>query len=167
MRLTNARRVLGSLLAIAALALAGTAYAAGPDSNGKSSDRHGHDRTIKLVEASEAVQPAFVDLGKPGPTAGDLVVVTDGLLRQDGSKAGVLRQVCTLVEPGTSPLTSTFECSASFALTEGTITAQGPFVPSAPEQTAAVTGGTGAFSTAQGEAIIRTEDDQITIRLVR
>ena len=107
MRRTNARRVLGSLLAIAALALAGTAYASGADSNGKSSDWHGHDRTIKLVEASEAVKPAFVDLGQPGPSAGDLVVVKDGLLRQDGSKAGVLRQACTLVDPGTSPLTST------------------------------------------------------------
>ena len=79
----------------------------------------------------------------------------------------MLRQVCTLVDPGTSPLTSTFECSASFALTEGTIIAEGPFVPSAPQQPAAVTGGTGAFSTAQGEASIRAEDDQITIRLVR
>jgi hypothetical protein len=167
MRRTNARRVLGSLLAIAALALAGTAYASGPDSNGRSTDWHGHDRTIKLVEASEAVKPASVDLGQPGPSAGDLVVVRDGLLRQDGSKAGVLRQVCTLVDPGTSPLTSTFECSASFALTEGTIIAEGPFVPSASQQAAAVTGGTGAFSTAQGEASIRAEDDQITIRLVR
>jgi hypothetical protein len=166
MRLTNARRVLGSLLAIAALALAGTAYAAS-DSYGRSSGWHGHARTIKLVEASEAIQPSFVDLGKPGPSAGDLVVVTDGLLRQDGSKAGVLRQTCTLVEPGTSPLTSTFECSSSFALTEGTITGQGPFVPSTPEQPAAVTGGTGAFNTAQGEAVIRAQDDQITIRLVR
>ena len=167
MRLTNARRVLGSLLAIAALALAGTAYAAGPDSHDRSADWHGHERTIKLVEASETVQPAFVDLDEPGPSAGDLVVVTDELARQDGSKAGILRQACTLVQPGTSPLTSTYECSSSFALSEGTIVAEGPFVPTAPEQTAAVTGGTGAFRTAHGEAIIRAEDDQITIRLVR
>lgn len=167
MRLTNTRRVLGSLLAIAALALAGTAYAAGPDSHDRPSDWHSHDRTIKLVEASKAVKPASVDLGEPGPSAGDLFVISDGLLRQDGSKAGVLRQVCTLVDPGTSPLTSTFECSASFALSEGTIVAEGPLVPTAPEQAAAVTGGTGAFITAQGEAIIRAEDDQITIRLVR
>jgi hypothetical protein len=167
MRLTNALRVLGSLLAIAALALAGSAYASGSDSTTSSSAWHGHDRTIKLVEASEAVQPAFVDLDEPGPSAGDLVVVSDGLLRPDGSKAGVLRQECTLVEPGTTPLTSTYECSSSFALTEGTIVAEGPFVPVAPEQAAAVTGGTGAFVTAQGEAIIRAEDDQITIRLVR
>jgi hypothetical protein len=167
MRLTNARRVLGSLLALAALALAGTAYAAGPDSNDRSSGWHGHDRTIKLVEASETPKPASVDLGNPGPSAGDLVVVTDGLVRPDGSKAGVLRQACTLVAPGTNPLNSTYECSSSFALTEGTIVAQGPFVPSAPEQAAAVTGGTGAFIAAQGEAIVRAEDDQITIRLVR
>jgi hypothetical protein len=167
MRLTNARRVLGSLLAMAALALAGTAYAAGPDSKDRPADRHGHGRTIKLVEASKAVKPAAVDLGAPGPSAGDLVVIRDGLLRQDGSQAGVLRQVCTLVEPGATPLAGTFECTASFALTEGTIIADGPFVPTTPEQAAAVTGGTGAFAAAQGEAIIRAVDDQITIRLVR
>ena len=165
MRRTNARRVLGSLLAIAALALAGTAYASGADSNGKSTDWHGHDRTIKLVEASEAVKPASVDLGQPGPSAGDLVVVRDGLARTARRPACCAR--CARSWTRHQPATSTFECSASFALTEGTIIAEGPFVPSAPQQAAAVTGGTGAFSTAQGEASIRAEDDQITIRLVR
>jgi hypothetical protein len=161
------KRLLWSLLAIAALALAGTAYAATPDSNAKSGDWHGRDRTIRLVEATAVPQPTFVDVGKPGPSAGDIVVITDGLKRQDGTKAGVMRQSCTLVEVGTNPLTSTYECASSFALDEGTIIAQGPFVPAVPEQTQAVTGGTGAFKTAQGEVSIRAEDDQITIALVR
>jgi hypothetical protein len=39
-------------------------------------------------------------------------------------------------------------------------------VPAASEQTQAVTGGTAAFRAAQGEAIVRAEDDQITIKLV-
>jgi hypothetical protein len=161
------KRLLWSLLAIAALALAGTAYAASPDSNAKSPDWHGHERTIRLVEATAVPQPAFVDVGKPGPSVGDIVVITDDLNRPDGTKAGRMRQSCSLVELGTNPLTSTYECAASFALDEGTIVAAGPFVPATPEQKQAVTGGTGAFKTAQGEVSVRAEDDQIAISLVR
>jgi hypothetical protein len=146
------KRVLWTLLAIAALALAGTAYAASPDSHAKPSGRHGNDRTIRLVETSAVAKPHFVDI--------------DGLAYPNGAKAGVLRQDCTLVELGSNPLTSTYECAASFALSDGTIVAEGPFVPTAPEQTQAVTGGTAAFRAAQGEATIRAEDDEITIKLV-
>jgi hypothetical protein len=160
------KRVLWTLLAIATLALASTAYAASPDSNAKPSGWHGNDRTIRLVETSAVAQPAFVDVGKPGPSVGDIVVVSDALAYPNGAKAGVMRQDCTLVELGSSPLTSTYECASSFALNDGTIVAEGPFVPAAPEQTQAVTGGTAAFRAAQGEAIVRAEDDQITIKLV-
>src|SRR5690349_256237 len=89
-----------------ALAGAGTAYA----SYGYGGD---HVRTIKLTEASATVQPAFVDLGKPGPTPGDLVVVTDGLNFQDGSHAGDFEQTCTLTVPGTNPFNSTYDCAGS------------------------------------------------------
>jgi hypothetical protein len=160
------KRVLWTLLAIAALALAGTAYAASPDSHAKPSGRHGNDRTIRLVETSAVAKPHFVDIGDPGPSIGDIVVVTDGLAYPNGAKAGVMRQDCTLVGLGSNPLTSTYECAASFALSDGTIVAEGPFVPTAPEQTQAVTGGTAAFRAAQGEATIRAEDDEITIKLV-
>ena len=161
------KRLLWSLLAVAALALAGTAYAASPDSNAKSANWHGHDRTIRLVEATAVPKPTFVDVGEPGPSVGDIVVITDGLNRPDGTKAGVMRQSCTLLELGTNPLTSTYECASSFALDEGTIVAAGPFVPATAEQTQAVTGGTGAFKAARGEVSVRAEDDQIAITLVR
>jgi hypothetical protein len=164
MTVNNARRALGSLLAIGALAFAANAYASGSDAG---MDRHGHDRTIQLVESSATVKPTSIDLGEPGPSPGDPVVVKDGVQRPDGSAAGVLRQVCTIVDPGASVFTSSFECSGSIVLPEGTLVLQGPFVPSAPEQTQAVTGGTGEFRTAQGDAVIRAEDDQITIRLAR
>jgi hypothetical protein len=164
MTVRNARRALGSLLAIGALAFAASAYASGSDAG---VGRHGHDRTIKLVEASAVAKPAFVDLGAPGPSPGDLVVVKDGVTRPDGGAAGDLRQVCTLVEVGTNPLTSSYECSGSIVLPEGTIIIQGPFVPAAPEQLQAVTGGTGEFRIAQGDAVVRAEDDEITVRLAR
>ena len=93
----------GSLLAIAALALAGTAYAAGPDSTAKPSGWHANDRTIRLVEASAVAQPTFVDVGKPGPSIGDIVVVTDGLAYPNGAEAGVMRQDCTPRRGGLQP----------------------------------------------------------------
>ncbi len=59
------RKTIGAALAVAALALAGTASA---DTTAKS---HGsHDRTIRLVEAHKDLQPVFVDTGKPGPSVG-------------------------------------------------------------------------------------------------
>ena len=152
---------LGAALAVAALALAGTASA---DTVEKA---HGHDKTIRLVEANKELQPTFVDTGAPGPSVGDVAVARDDVLREDGSKAGTFRQVCTLVDLVGGPFTSTFECTGSIALKDGTITMEGPFVPSAPESVAAITGGTGAYKTARGEVVVRAEADQIIAKLAR
>jgi hypothetical protein len=156
------RKYIGAALAVAALALAGTASA---DTAEKS---HGsHDRTIRLVEANQELQPTFVDTGKPGPSVGDIVVARDEVLREDGSQAGTFRQTCTLVDLAGNPFTSTYECAGSIALKDGTITMEGPFTPSQPESVAAITGGSGRYSTAQGEIVIRAEADQIIVKLAR
>ena len=134
------RKTIGAALAVAALALAGTASA---DTTDKS---HGsHDRTIRLVEANTDLQPTFVDTGKPGPSVGDIVVARDAVLRENGSPAGTFRQICTLVDLVGDPFTSTYECTGSLTLKDGTITMEGPFTPSQPESVAAITGGTGAL----------------------
>jgi hypothetical protein len=148
------KRLIAAALAVTALALAGTAQADG---------KH----QIRLTEAHPDLQPTFVDTGKPGPSVGDLVIARDDVLHENGAPAGKFTQVCTLVELGSNPFTSTFECSGSIALKDGTITMQGPFVPAQPEGTAAVTGGTGAYRTARGEIVIRAEADQIVVRLSR
>ena len=148
------KRLIAAALAVTALALAGSAQA--------------HDgKTIKLTEAHPTLQPTFVDTGKPGPSVGDTVVARDGVNRENGTPAGMFTQVCTLVELGSNPLTSTYECSGSITLPDGTLTMQGPFVPAAAEQSAAVTGGTGAYRTARGEIVVRAEADQIVVKLVR
>jgi hypothetical protein len=154
------RKSIGAALAVAALALAGTASA---DSAEKS---HGSpDRTIRLVEADKTRQPTFVDTGKPGPSVGDLAVARDALLHGNGSPAGTLRQVCTLVDLAGSPFTSTFECVGSIALKSGTITMEGPFTPSRPKSVAAITGGTGEYRSAHGEIVVRAEADQLIVKL--
>jgi hypothetical protein len=160
MRFSHHRRALASAVAVGAIALAGTAYAATPDKP------HSHVRTIHLVEAGATPKLTVVDVGEPGLSPGDGVVTTDRVAYENGTPAGAMSQECTLTEPGTSLLTSTFECSGSLVLEDGTITNSGPFVPSAPEQSLAVTGGTGEFATARGEVSVRAEQDQITVRLV-
>ena len=150
------RMHLGAALAVAALALAGTA----------SADSGGHAKPISLVEADKTLQPTFVDTGKPGASAGDMAVIHDGVLR-NGSPAGSYNQVCTVAALGSSPFTSEFECVGSITFKDGTITMAGPFVPANAEQSAAITGGTGAYRTARGEIVVRAEADQIIVRLAR
>ena len=152
------RRAAGAVLIVAALAFAGTAQA------GSSAKDHG-PRTIHLTEENPQLHPTFVDTGEPGPTVGDIVVARDGVLAADGSKAGTFNQVCTLVEVASNPFTSAYECSGSIALANGTITVQGPFVPSLAEQSAAITGGTGAYQKARGQVVVRAEADELVVQL--
>ena len=44
---------------------------------------------------------------------------------------------------------------------------EGPFTPSAAENIAAITGGTGRYTTARGEIAVRAEADQIIVKLAR
>ena len=153
---SSRRRAAGAALAVAVLAFAGTAQAGSPG--------QGH-KTIRLTEAHAQAHPVFVDTGDPGPSVGDTVVVRDGVLDHNGAPAGTMNQVCTLVEVIGGPLTSAYECIGSLALDAGTITMQGPFVPAKAEQSAAITGGTGAYAKARGEIVVRAEDDQLVVRL--
>jgi hypothetical protein len=159
MKPTN-RRALWAAIAIVTVAVAGGAYAA-PQSSTKKADKH----TIQLTEASATPKLTVVDVGAPGPSPGDQVVTSDGLLDRKGAVAGTLSQVCTMVSPAASLLASTFDCTGSFVLADGTITVQGPFVPAADTSVNAVTGGTGEFVKARGQVTIAAEADAITIEL--
>jgi hypothetical protein len=147
------KRLVAAAIAATALAFAGaTAHADG---------RH----AINLVEAHPDLQPTFVDTGTPGLSVGDVAIHRDQVNRPNGASAGTITQVCTLVELGSNPFTSTYECSGSIALKNGTITMAGPFVPAQPEATAAITGGTGDYRGARGEIVVRAEADQIVVKL--
>jgi hypothetical protein len=163
MRQSNrSRRWWVALLVLATTA--GGAYAATPASSGGPWNEHNRGRVIHLQEASAQPALTVLDLDKPGPTPGDHVVTTDGLLR-DGVTAGSMEQACTMVKAGAGLFASTFDCTGEFALAEGSLTVQGSFVPAHPESSFAITGGTGAFATARGEVILATEADTITIKL--
>ena len=153
------RTTIAAALAVTALAFAGTASAHDDAS-------HGHAKAIALTQADPTLQPTFADTGKPGPSAGDLAVIHDGVLL-NGAPAGSYNQVCTLTALGSSPFTSEFECVGSITLKDGTITMAGPFVPAKPEQSAAITGGTGQYRAAHGEVVVRAEADQLVVKLAR
>jgi len=159
MRLTN-RRALWIAVAVATVALAGAAYAA-PQSSSQAAAK----KTIELTEESAVPKLKVIDVGDPGLSQGDQVVTTDGLLDRKGAVAGSLEQVCTVVSPGANLFASTFDCTGSFDLADGSITVQGSFVPVAEVSSLAVTGGTGEFAKARGEAVIATEADTITVEL--
>jgi hypothetical protein len=165
---TRHRRALWSALAIGAVTLAGgSALAVASDAPPDARPRGPRVQTIRLAEASETARLTSVDLGEPGPSPGDKVVVTDGVVREGHGAAGTFSQDCTLTEVGRSFPTSTFERAGSIALAEGVITHHGPFVPARPEQKVAVTGGTGAFRTAHGEVSVEAEADRIVVSLIR
>ncbi len=120
----------------------------------------------------------------PEPTSfavGTSFASSDDVFR-GGRRVGVLGAVCSVVriEPsplpaGQEPTSATVHCVASLQLAQGQLTLQGLVTFSeqaGPRFTVAITGGTGAFRTARGEATI-TENadengpDRLRLRIIR
>jgi hypothetical protein len=118
---------------------------------------HGkHKRALRVV----AIQNQFqaVDVAPTGPSLGDELVFSE-TLRRHGHEAGVSGVVCTATEVTPPYEVTTYHCVATLSLRRGQITLQGlveiqgtgdmgPF-------SVAITGGTGAYRGAGGEARIR------------
>jgi hypothetical protein len=112
-----------------------------------SADDGGHDHRdrVRLTFQVETSPFSYTDLGKRGPSAADVIVFHDTLLR-NGKAVGHEVGSCTVIEP--SGLSN---CSAVVTLDgQGTITYAFENAPP-PEKVLAITGGTGRFVTAQGE----------------
>lgn len=90
----------------------------------------------------------LVDTGKPGMSAGDVIVSSD-LLFQKGKKVGRAALTCTI----TAPKVPEGTCSITWALPGGTVSGQ--FLNSPPpRKTVAITGGTGTYVGARGQAVV-------------
>jgi hypothetical protein len=122
---------------------------------GASADGKGR-QTLRVVGTT--TQAEFLDLGAPGPSLGDEFVFSETLSRR-GRDVGTAGGVCTATEVTPPYDVTTYHCVATLDLARGQITLQGlvefqstgvmePF-------TVAITGGTGAFFGAGGEARIR------------
>jgi hypothetical protein len=118
---------------------------------------HGkHKRVLRVVGIQNQFQP--VDVGPPGPSLGDEFVFSE-TLRRHGREAGVSGVVCTATELTPPYDVTTFHCVATLSLRRGQITLQGLVeIQGAGDMgpfTVAITGGTGAYRGAGGEARIR------------
>ena len=134
------------------------------------SDRRHESRRIRLVERVHAV--ALDDRGAPGPSLTDRLVFSADLFDEHGTRVGRDGADCVVVriDPAAPPEEQQIvECTVSVELADGQLTFQG--LAQGPDNTFALTGGTGAYRTAQGEASVRDrvflQEAEITITLVR
>jgi hypothetical protein len=125
-----------------------------------------HGKTLKLV-ATE-LQSDFLDLGDPGPTLGDELVISESLAKH-GRDVGMSGVVCTITHAMAPYDVVTFHCVATLSLERGQITLQGLIEVQGEDDpgpfTVAITGGTGAFRGAGGEAVVRDVGDTSIYKL--
>jgi hypothetical protein len=123
-------------------------------------------RTLRVV-ATE-VQEEFVDVGAPGPSMGDMVVFSE-VLSVRGREVGMSGGVCTVTEAIPPYTTLTLHCVATLSLRTGQITLQGLIEVQTMEDfssnTVAITGGTGRYAGAGGEARVIQRDDRVVYKL--
>ena len=145
--MTLSRRTRGITLTAAVLAGAGSLFVTVPASAG---DHH----PLRLTTVAVPDRNTDLDLGAPGPSAGDTQVFLDDLQRK-GRTVGNSAGSCTLTLVSETRLVGA--CTATLMLPEGTITTQGVFDedPSAGPTgfVWAVTGGTGRYADAGGEVV--------------
>jgi hypothetical protein len=157
------RAAVAAIVTLGALVLSsGTAAA---DGGGKGKHR---EDTLKLVATT--IQEEFVDLGEPGPTLGDMFVFSE-VLRERGREVGTSGGVCTITEAVPPYTVVTFHCVATLSLRRGQITLQGLIEVQGEDDpgpfTVAITGGTGRYIGAGGEARIRDVSDTRTVYKLR
>jgi hypothetical protein len=151
------RAVLAAAAAILALLVVGPASAVA-DGKGK--------RTLRVVATD--VQEEFVDVGAPGPSMGDTLVFSE-VLRVRGREAGMSGGVCTVTEAVPPYTTLTLHCVATLSLRGGQITLQGLIEVETMEDfssnVVAITGGTGRYIGASGEARVTQRGERVVYKL--
>ncbi|MCZ2860147.1 allene oxide cyclase barrel-like domain-containing protein [Blastococcus sp. VKM Ac-2987] len=110
------------------------------------------DQPLRLTTVAVPDRNTDLDLGEPGPSAGDTQVFLDDVQR-NGRTVGSSAGSCTIVTLSESRLVGA--CTATVTLPEGSLTVQGAFDEDpAVGPTSfvwAVTGGTGRYTGAAGE----------------
>ena len=134
-------KILVPVVAIVLLTSLGAGIALGDDSSTNSTSK---SQTLHLI-VSQALLTE-VDLGKPGFSLGDMLVKDSVLLNRAGTRrVGHAPISCVFVSTRGAP-----RCNAELVLSRGTIMLQG--VLTRPPFVFGVTGGTGIYRNARGEA---------------
>ena len=112
------------------------------------------DQPLHLTTVAVPDRNTDLDLGQPGPSAGDTQVFLDDVQR-DGRTVGTSAGSCTLTTISDTQLAGA--CTATLILPEGSLTTQGAFdedpATGPAGYTWAVTGGTGRYAEAAGEVV--------------
>jgi Allene oxide cyclase barrel like domain len=154
------------LFAVLALALTIAVVSLVPAATGAKK----HGKKVQILNlTTRTVQEAELDLGASGPSVGDRFVFSDNVFRGD-RQVGVLGTECVVVwlEPnpvpeGQEPTSARVNCVGTIQLPKGQLTLQGLVTfseQSGDRFTVAITGGTGAYRTAHGEATITSSEDE-------
>jgi hypothetical protein len=155
-------KFMASVLAIVALGMlvSGSSVA---------SAKGGGKKTLKLT--GTVIQIELLDLGTPGASLGDELVFSETLMRK-GDEVGESGVVCTVtqvVPPYGDVLM--YHCVGTLSLKKGQITLQGLIELQGMDDpgpfTVAITGGTGAFRGAGGEAVVRQKDPDTMVYKLR
>jgi hypothetical protein len=155
---------------ISVILLVALGFLAGSLSLTSASAHHDRDRDHRdrdrdrgyysLVLTAKSVQSQEVDSVPKGPSVGDFFAFHDDVY-EGRKRVGVLDGVCHITylvgeETGTSL------CSVTVTLRKGSLTSQGIVEFDEDSATLAITGGTGRYSGAGGEAHVRFLDDDTT-----
>jgi hypothetical protein len=155
-------RLIAALVAIVALAVLVSAPAASASAGGKKF------KVLRIV--AEEKQSEFVDLGATGPSLGDMFVFSERLYirRRQVGESGV---VCFVTQAMPPYNVLTFKCEGALSLRKGQITLQGLIEIQGEDDPGpfrvAITGGTGAYRCASGDAVIRQRTETRSVYRLR
>jgi len=143
------------LLPIIAAAVAALTLISLSPASAHKPERHAFTITTKVIDQARA------DVGEPGPSRGDVSVITEDAYR-DGEKVGTSDVWCTTVR--LDPVKHFFaaQCSNTTVLPGGQITTQGYVTSDEIEKVPfkqAITGGTGVYRGARGELTVDEAGD--------
>jgi hypothetical protein len=111
-------------------------------------------QVIRLVE--RIVDFTIQDFGAPGPSLGDRLIFTSDLFDEAGNRIGRDGADCVVVRldpEAPLPEQQVVQCTITVALADGQLTFQG--LAQGTENLFALTGGTGAYRKARGEALAK------------
>ena len=159
-----------NIAVIAGAALLVLSAAHGASTAADDQDRDNSPRVIRLVERIHEF--TFQDTGAPGPSLGDRLIFTSDLFDEENRRVGRDGADCVVVRLDQSAppqQQQIVQCAITVELPNGQLTFQG--LAQGTESLFAVTGGTGTYRTARGEAfakdIVPLQEADITIRLLR
>jgi hypothetical protein len=148
---------------VAVIAVGVLVVGAAPAAAGGKQDK-GKGDTLRLVAVEDQFE--FIDVGPMGTSLGDYFVFSD-ILERRGREVGTNGGQCVIVA-GTPPYaTFTAHCVATLDLERGQITLQGLVEFQGEDDmspfTVAITGGTGKYRCACGEARIRPVEEGVLV----